>query len=411
MLERSLVMVQTEFSAALNQVCSEKGLKSEAVLETIKAALLSAYRKESGSGVEEITAEINPETGEARILKGAEDVTPPGFGRIASQTAKQVLIQRLREAEKDALVDEYGRKVDSIVSGHIFRVERGTVVLDLGKAHALMPQNEQISNEQYFLNQRLRVLVKEIRKGEKGPEIIVSRGDPKFVMSLFNLEVPELTSGVVEIKAIAREAGGRTKIAVASSDPRVDPVGSCVGQKGVRVQSVLSEIKDEKIDIVPFDEDTAKFIANALSPAKIKKVELNKKKKEARVGVSEDQVSLAIGKEGQNVRLAVKLTGWKIDIYSEKVKPSTDSLALLGISGRYAKILANAGVTTLDQLRSLTPEKVKEIKGLGPKALKEVEAYFRKEETVINPFKNTDSKSQGSQGTTVKTTEKSGESV
>ena len=388
-----LVMIQTEFSAALNQVCSEKGLKSEAVLETIKAALLSAYRKESGSGGEEITAEINPETGEARILKGVEDVTPPGFGRIASQTAKQVLIQRLREAEKDALVDEYGRKVDSIVSGHIFRIERGTVVLDLGKAHALMPQNEQISNEQYFLNQRLRVLVKEIRKGEKGPEIIVSRGDPKFIMSLFNLEVPELTSGVVEIKAIAREAGGRTKIAVASSDPRVDPVGSCVGQKGVRVQSVLSEIKDEKIDIVPFDEDTAKFIANALSPAKIKEVELNKKKKEARVGVSEDQVSLAIGKEGQNVRLAVKLTGWKIDIHSEKVKPSTDGLALLGISRRYASILANAGVTTLDQLRSLTPEKVKEIKGLGPKALKEVEAYFRKDETVNNPFKNTESKS------------------
>ena len=180
---------------------------------------------------------------------------------------------------------------------------------------------------------------------------------------------------------------------MASSDPRVDPVGSCVGQKGVRVQSVLSEIKDEKIDIVPFDEDIAKFIANALSPAKIKGVELNKKKKEAKVGVSEDQVSLAIGKDGQNVRLAVKLTGWKIDIHSEREKPSTEGLALLGISSRYANILAHAGITTLDQLRSLTSDKVKEIKGLGPKALKEVEAYFRKEETAINPFKDTQSKS------------------
>jgi len=388
-----LVMIQTEFSAALNQVCSEKGLKSEAVLETIKAALLSAYRKESGSGVEEVTIEINQESGETHILKDGEDVTPPGFGRIASQTAKQVLIQRLREAEKDALVDEYGRKIGSIVSGHIFRIERGTIVLDLGKAHALMPQNEQINNEQYFLNQRLRVLVKEIRKGEKGPEIIVSRGDSKFIMSLFNLEVPELASGVVEIEAIAREAGGRTKIAVVSSDPRVDPVGSCVGQKGVRVQSVLSEIKDEKIDIVPFDEDIAKFIANALSPAKIKGVELNKKKKEAKVGVGEDQVSLAIGKDGQNVRLAVKLTGWKIDIHSQREKPSTEGLALLGVSPRYANILANAGITTLNQLRSLTLDKVQEIKGLGPKALKEVEAYFRKEETAVNPFKDTPSKS------------------
>ena len=275
----------------------------------------------------------------------------------------------------------------AVVSGHIFRIERGTVVIDLGKAQSILPPSEQIPTEQYFLNQRLRILIKEIRKGEKSPEIISSRADPRFVIALFNLEVPELTSGVVEVRAIAREAGGRTKLAVASSDPRVDPVGSCVGQKGVRVQSVLSEIKDEKIDIVPYDEDPAKFIANALSPAKIKAVDLSKKKKEAKVSVAEDQISLAIGRDGQNVRLAVKLTGWKIDIHSEQEKPKTQSLAILGISPRYAKILASSGVTTLEQLRSLTSEKVKEIKGLGAKALAEIEPFFRKEETTPNIFR------------------------
>ena len=382
-------MVQTEFSAALNQVCSEKGLESAAVLATIEAALLSAYRKESGEGIEGVTAQVNPETGEVKILKDDGDVTPPGFGRIASQTAKQVLIQRLREAEKDALVSEYEKKVGSIVSGHIFRIDRGNVIIDLGKAQAVMPQSEQIPTEQYFLNQRVRCLVKEIRKGEKGPEIIVSRSDSKFVVTLFGTEVPELASGVVSVKSIAREAGGRTKIAVSSSDPRVDPVGSCVGQKGVRVQAVLGEIRDEKIDIIPYDEDPARFIANALSPAKIKNVVLNKKRKGAKVGVSDDQVSLAIGKDGQNVRLAVKLTGWKIDIHSEKSVGETSGLSLLGISPRFAKILANLGISTLESLRSLTPEKVRTIKGLGIGALKELEPYFRKEGKIDNPFKKT----------------------
>lgn len=380
-------MIQTEFSAALNQVCSEKGLSLTAVLETIKAALLSAYRKESGAGaLEELSVDLDPETGEAKIFKDGQNVTPPGFGRIASQTAKQVLIQRLREAEKEALVEEYGKKVGTIVSGHIFRIDRGNAVIDLGKAQATMSLGEQIPSEHYFLNQRLRVLVKEIRTVEKGPEIIVSRADPRFVVSLFTLEVPELNSGVVTVSAIAREAGGRTKMAVASSDPRVDPVGSCVGQKGVRVQSVLSEIKDEKIDIVTYDTDIAKFIANALSPAKIRAVELNKKKKEAKVSVAEDQVSLAIGKDGQNVRLAVKLTGWKIDIQGEQEKSQLQGLLLLGISPRYTKALSAAGITSLDQLRSLTPDKVKEIKGLGPRALAELTPFFRPEMTLDNAF-------------------------
>lgn len=310
-------MVQSEFSAALNQVCSEKGLAPEAVLATIEQALVSAYRKDYGGNVEEITAKVDKETGEAKVFKEDKDVTPAGFGRIASQTAKQVLIQRLREAEKTAIGDEYTKKVGSTVSGHIYRIEKGNCYVDLGRAQANLPQVEQIPTEDYHTNQRIRALVKEIKPTERGPEIILSRADPKFISVLFSLEVPEITSGVVEIKSIAREAGSRTKIAVSSNDPKIDPVGSCVGQKGVRVQSVIAEVKDERIDIVSYSEDNERFVANALSPAKVLLVDLNKKKKEAKVTVEDSQVSLAIGKDGQNVRLAAKLTGWKIDIRSK----------------------------------------------------------------------------------------------
>lgn len=285
-------------------------------MATIEQALVSAYRKDYGGSLEEITAKISKESGEARVFKDDKDVTPAGFGRIASQTAKQVLIQRLREAEKTAIGDEYSKKVGVVVAGHIYRIDKGNCFVDLGRAQATLPQMEQMSNEPYRINQRLRALVKEIKETERGPEIILSRADPKFIMALFALEVPEITSGVVEIKSIAREAGSRSKIAVVSNDPKIDPVGSCVGQKGVRVQSVISEVKDERIDIVAYSADEEKFVANSLSPAKVSLVELNRKKKEAKVTVEESQVSLAIGKEGQNVRLAAKLCGWKIDIHS-----------------------------------------------------------------------------------------------
>lgn len=321
-------MAQSEFSAALNQVCSEKGLSPETVLATIEQALVSAYRKDYGGKVEELTAKVSAVTGEARVYKEGEDVTPPGFGRIASQTAKQVLIQRLREAEKGAIADEYSKKIGSVVYGHLFRLDRNNAFVDLGRAQGIMPVVEQMLGGSPRLNQRLRFLVKEIRPTEKGPEIILSRSDPKFIEALFALEVPEISSGVVTIKSLAREPGSRTKMAVESRDPKVDPVGSCVGQKGTRVQSVLAEIREEKIDIVPFDENTEKFIAHSLSPAKVVKVDLNKKKHEAKVTVDESQVSLAIGKDGQNVRLAAKLTGWKIDIRSFAEKPAVDASAV-----------------------------------------------------------------------------------
>ena len=314
-------MAISEFNAAISQVATEKGITVESVLESVKSALATAYkkdRKEAGEDVEleEIVVDLNPDTGEVRILKDGMDVTPAGFGRIAAQTARQVMVQKIRETEKDVITLEFRGKIGQIVLGTVFRVEKGIVTLDMGKnrSQGVMPKTEQVPTEVYRINQRLKVLVKDIQETSRGTEIVVSRADPDFVVRLFEQEVPEISSGVVVIEAIAREAGSRTKMAVSSKDEKVDPVGSCVGQKGVRVQSIISELFGEKIDIVPYSDNLEKFIAASLSPAKVTEVELERKEKRAIVTVPEDQQSLAIGKEGQNARLANKLTRWKIDI-------------------------------------------------------------------------------------------------
>ncbi len=312
-------MAITEFSAAVNQIATERGISVESVIESIESALVSAYNKDYGDDVDpesevEITAELDPLTGEAKVFKDGEDVTPAGFGRIAAQTAKQVIFQKIRETEKDVIIEEFSEKEGEIVSGHIFRMEKKVVVIDLGKAHGILLPGEQVPGETYKINQRIKVLVKKVKESGKGPEVLVSRADPEFVIKLFEQEVPEIASGVVKVEAIAREPGSRTKMAVSSSDERIDPVGSCVGQKGVRVQSVISEINGEKIDIIPYFEDEAKFIAAALSPARVTDVSLDREEKKAVVSVPEDQQSLAIGKAGQNARLANKLTNWRIDI-------------------------------------------------------------------------------------------------
>ena len=314
-------MAISEFNAAISQVATEKGITVESVLESVKSALATAYkkdRKEAGEDVEleEIVVDLSPDTGEVRILKDGMDVTPAGFGRIAAQTARQVMVQKIRETEKDVITLEFRGKIGQIVLGTVFRVEKGIVTLDMGKnrSQGVMPKNEQVSTEVYRINQRIKVLVKDIQETSRGTEIVVRRADPDFVVRLFEQEVPEIASGVVVIEAIAREAGSRTKMAVSSKDEKVDPVGSCVGQKGVRVQSIISELFGEKIDIVPYSDNLEKFIAASLSPAKVTEVELERKEKRAIVTVPEDQQSLAIGKEGQNARLANKLTRWKIDI-------------------------------------------------------------------------------------------------
>jgi len=318
--------IRSEFLLALNQVASERNIPLETIIKTIEDALVMAYRKDRSLAGEIIdpelfVAKIDPETGEASIFEKTEsgtagkNVTPPGFGRIAAQTAGQVLRQRIREAEKKAVIEDFSQKVGTITSGTILRQDGPNFIVEINKAEAVMPPQEQNPTEHYRMNQRFAFYIEGIRESARGQEIVVSRAHKNLVAELFAREVPEVASGAVEIKLLAREAGGRTKLAVHSTQSGVDPVGACVGQKGVRVQAVINELGgNEKVDIIQYTEDTASLIAAALAPAKEVSVELDQSNQSAIAYVPEDQQSLAIGKEGQNVRLAAKLTQWKIDI-------------------------------------------------------------------------------------------------
>lgn len=329
-----MTQARTEFAAALNQIASEKGVEPEVVLDAIKVAALAAYKKDLilrnepvPEDFEEFTSEVNPSSGEISIFHKDKNVTPPGFARIAASIAKQVIMQRLNEAERGAILSEYQNKVGTIISGAIQRQEGNTYFVDLGRAEGVLPPSEQVSGELYHQNQRMKFYIKEIREGGRGSEVLVSRSDPALVKALFALEVPEIQSGAVEVRAVAREAGSRTKIAAISSQEGVDPVGSLVGQKGVRVQAVMSELGEEKIDIISYSDDPARFIAAALSPTKDIQVKLSEEDKVATVTVPQSQLSLAIGKGGQNVRLAAKLTGWKIDIVGAEEPASAEASA------------------------------------------------------------------------------------
>lgn len=313
---------RSEFALALNQVATERGVNVSVVLETVKNAILAAYRKDHpGIQVEEYTASLDQNTGEARIFHNGKDVTPPGFGRIAAQTAKQVILQKIREKEKEAIFADYKVRVGSVMNGMVLRFAGPNVIVDIGKTEAIMPPNEQIPNEKYHLNQRLAVYLVEIRNTLKGDEIIVSRTHQGLLEGLFKREVPEVAQGSVIIKAIAREAGNRSKVAVFSHQAGIDPVGSCVGQKGVRVQAVIAELGGtEKIDVVQWQEDPKAYIAQALSPAKNLEVKVDEEEKTAQVYVVKEELSQAIGRDGQNVRLASKLTGYRLEI--EEKEPS-----------------------------------------------------------------------------------------
>lgn len=307
---------RSEFALALNQVANERGVDVEVVLDTVKNAILAAYRKDhTGIEVEEYTAELDPNTGEAHILHNGKDVTPPGFGRIAAQTAKQVILQKIREKEKEAILSDYKHKIGTIVNGMVLRFAGPNVIVDIGKTEAIMPPSEQISQEKYRLNQRMSVYLVEIKEGLRGEEIIVSRSSNHLIEGLFKREVPEVSQGSVEIKEVVREPGNRSKVAVFSNQPGIDPVGSCVGQKGVRIQAIIQEFGGiEKIDIIQWTDDIKVYIANSLSPAKDVSVELIEDEKLAKVSVPQDQLSLTIGVGGQNVRLASKLTGYRIEV-------------------------------------------------------------------------------------------------
>lgn len=337
----------SEFITAINQISAERGIDKEEIFQALEEAILVAYKKEKfGLEVPEEekqpnwSVELNRETGEFKLiaskevvkkakdvekeisLSEAEMISPnvevgdiiqiempsEDFGRIAAQTAKQVILQKIRESEKEAVISEYSDKVGEIFTALMQRMQRGEVIFEIGKATATMPQEEQISNEFYRLGERYKVLLKDIVDSQ----MIVSRADSDFLVGLFKLEVPEIESGVLEVKAVAREAGSRSKMAVTSHQDGVDPIGSCVGQRGIRIANVMNELGEEKIDIIEWDEDPEKFIANSLSPAKIDDVKVEEDT--ATVTVPNDQLSLAIGREGQNVRLAWKLTGYKIDI-------------------------------------------------------------------------------------------------
>ena len=317
---------RTEFAQALKAIATERGLDAAVILDTIKQAIIAAYRrdaKERGEDTEEMDfdVELDPVSGETKIFawplekpKERKDVTPPGFGRIAAQTAKQVIHQKIREAEKGAIMEEFSGRAGNLVSGMILRFDGPNVRVDMGRTEAVMPVTERIPNERLTPNQRMSFLLKEIIEGIRGKEIILSRADPAFVQKLFAREVPEVSSGSVVIRQIAREPGVRTKIAVVSEQSGVDPVGSCVGQKGVRVQAVTNELGGERVDIIPWSEDMRELSSASLSPAENITVSLDEKSKVAKVRAPEDQLSLAIGKEGQNVRLAAKLTGWRIEV-------------------------------------------------------------------------------------------------
>lgn len=309
-------VIRSEFTLALNQVATERGIDPTVVLEGIKMAILAAFRKDYAvEDIEEYIVEVNPDTGEAKITKDGKDVTPPGFGRIAAQTAKQVILQKIREAEKSTVLADFQSKVGTIVSGMILRFDGQNVVVDIGRAQAIMPPQEQSHAEHYSVNQRHMFYIDSIRDTVRGSEIIVSRAHKGLVEGLFRREVPEVAQGAVELRSVAREAGKRTKVAVFSSQPGVDPVGSCVGQKGVRVQAVITELGGyEKVDIIQWSDDPIQFITAALAPATDIRVDLDLQAQTCTVTVPDDQLSLAIGRDGQNVRLAAKLTGWKIDI-------------------------------------------------------------------------------------------------
>lgn len=337
-----------EFLEALSALEKEKGVSIDILIDAIEAALLSAYKRNFGTA-QNARVHINRETGDFQVfsqrtvVEKVEDprlqislaeaqqidpryqlgevveteITPRNFGRIAAQTAKQVVVQRIREAERNLIYEEYANREGDIVTGVVQRIEQRNVYLELGKTEAVLTPGEQIPGEVYRQGNRLKVYILEVKKTTKGPQILVSRTHPGLLKRLLELEVPELFEGVVELKAIAREAGYRSKIAVSSEDENVDPVGACVGPKGVRVQNIVNELNGEKIDVIKWNSDPSRYIAAALSPAKVIAVEIWEEEKIARVIVPDYQLSLAIGKDGQNARLAARLTGWKIDIKSE----------------------------------------------------------------------------------------------
>lgn len=397
------IMARTEFAAALNQICTERGIEPSAVLNSLKQALLAAFRKdypqiyaqyeiaEETENQEELSPPqtslsvvLDDQTGEFKIIttdpktKKDKDITPPGFGRIAAQTAKQVILQQVREAEKSSIIDEYRSRLGELITAQVLRLDGKNVILDIGRGQGVMPPEEQIRGEFYRLNSRIAVVIADIRDTFRGESVVVSRSDPRLVTQLFAREVPEVGTGVVVIEKIARDPGVRTKVAVKSTQEGVDPVGSCVGQKGVRVQAVINELNGERVDIIQYSQDPQEFISAALSPAENLQITLNETKKTATVSVPEDQLSLAIGRSGQNVKLAAKLTGYKIKVQAgdkstiQVTGNEEYEIDLLDLDTKTRNKLVEAGIVLLEQIMGDNLERLKEVRGIGSKTITEI---------------------------------------
>jgi transcription termination/antitermination protein NusA len=401
--------MNADFLAVLEFWEREKGISRDILVGAVQEALLSAAKKAVGPA-RELRVAIEQKTGDirayaklvvadrviskhdqisvfdARRIKadaqlGEElevEVTPTGFGRIASQYAKQSLMQHIRRAEKDLIFTEFKDRVGDIVSGTVRRFDRSDVLVDLGKYEALLPNKERVPTEEYQVGERIRCYVKAVEQGPHGPEIILSRADPRFVIKLFQLEVSEINDGTIEVKGIAREAGFRTKLAVWTRDEKVDPVGACVGLRGQRVKNIVRELNNEKVDIIRWDPNVRTFITNALAPAKLKAFEVDEARKRVKIITSDDQLSLAIGKRGQNARLTSKLTGWQVDIeaevvvtkgFEEKVAEAVELLAAIpGIAREQADALVHAGLTRLEDLLQAEEGDLKDIPQIGEQA-------------------------------------------
>ncbi len=363
--------MRKEFLSVLAQLEREKGIDKSILIEAVKQALAIAAKKISRGDPDDIEArvEIDPVKGDIHVYVGEKEIVSHEFGRIAAQTARQVIIQKIREAEKDNIYNEYKDKEGSIVGGIVYRLERKAVILDLmGKAEGIIPNSFLSPLDHFRIGERVKAFVYEVKK-EKGVQIILSRKHEGLVRKLFNLEVPEIGDGIVEIKGIARDPGERTKIAVVSKDDKVDCVGACVGIRGSRVKSIIEELRGEKIDIIRWGEDVKEFIKMALSPAVISMIELDREARRAKVLVAADQLSLSIGRKGQNVRLASKLVGWEIDVRSrESIEESIKKLfALKAVGKKVAAVLVDAGYNNLNSLARAEATGLSSLKGIGAK--------------------------------------------
>ena len=382
-------MESSELLTILEQLERDKGINKEILIEAVESAVASAARKLwTVDKEQEIKVVLNPKTGKLIAYAGNEEIRSSEFGRIAAQTAKQVVIQKIREAEKDVVFTEYHARIGEIISGAVYRFEKGNIIIDLGKTEAYIPKREQSPKEEFRQGDRIRAFVLDVKRENRGPQIVLSRAHASFVKRLFELEVPEIYEGIVEIKSIARDVGERTKIGVYSKDEKVDCVGACVGMRGSRVKNIVTELQGEKIDIVRYSSDIKEYIQAALSPAEISQIQLNYDEKKANIIVADDQLSLAIGKHGQNVRLASQLVGWELNMFSfdqwqklqeemkeeeskeekkEKIKKEDKTIweSLPSVTEKLIPLLEQAGLDTIEKIAQTKIEDLMEIKGIG----------------------------------------------